>query len=613
MPEYTVKDPISGRSVDLEGDSPPTEQELEDIFKQLPAAPADTRPTSQRIMENPALDTQTKQTTSVFPRAMSSSVEGRGALKTLGAAGLDLLSLPGRELSGLASQITGEDKGFDAFMQRRAQTGNEPGAGMVEKLVTSPANIVMGPAGRLGLGLAGRAIPALANAARTAPLAVKLGRMAAEGGGAGAGADITQKAERATEGTLGTLPEELAATGLNVGGGAAAGAAFPLAGRALESVGNAKQRLSGFLGQVAEEQTALPEEILRKAGTKEGLAELKTNKGKAYEIGQKLVDAVYNPIDNLPEARTINEMLPKLPTVDAEPIASAMAKHIIENPSPKLEKVNTLLQNDVEWILKTAEKNGGTIPAKEALNIRTQLDELIQDQYGKDAGKYINALKDARHQIRASLLDAAARSGNQEYIAGMKSLSDKLQLLDKIKTRLGSDVQTGEGRAESFVRNLFNLGRSDLQETMKDFDAVFGTQITPQANAARMAEILNKQGNVPYFTKWPTGRSGMLGKLGALTVGSPKVMSKVLNMLGPSGQEAVAPQLSMAARQTNPYTASSYPLNAIANPEGLAKLQALKARLQEARSGAVGSAPAAESGFEGMGTLYSPKRRRQQQ
>jgi len=37
MPSYTVRDPASGRSVTLTGDSPPTEQELEEVFASLPA------------------------------------------------------------------------------------------------------------------------------------------------------------------------------------------------------------------------------------------------------------------------------------------------------------------------------------------------------------------------------------------------------------------------------------------------------------------------------------------------------------------------------------------------------------------------------------------------
>ena len=37
MPVYLVKDPKTGQSVKLTGDSPPTEQELNDIFANLPA------------------------------------------------------------------------------------------------------------------------------------------------------------------------------------------------------------------------------------------------------------------------------------------------------------------------------------------------------------------------------------------------------------------------------------------------------------------------------------------------------------------------------------------------------------------------------------------------
>lgn len=42
MPTYRVTDPTSGRTLRLTGDSPPTEQELEEIFKTLPAAPTPT-------------------------------------------------------------------------------------------------------------------------------------------------------------------------------------------------------------------------------------------------------------------------------------------------------------------------------------------------------------------------------------------------------------------------------------------------------------------------------------------------------------------------------------------------------------------------------------------
>jgi hypothetical protein len=40
MPTYSITDPSSGRTVDLTGDSPPSEQELEEIFKNIPTTQA---------------------------------------------------------------------------------------------------------------------------------------------------------------------------------------------------------------------------------------------------------------------------------------------------------------------------------------------------------------------------------------------------------------------------------------------------------------------------------------------------------------------------------------------------------------------------------------------
>ena len=44
MPTYRIKDPSTGRTIRLTGDSPPTEQEIEEVFRsvgqQQPAAPA---------------------------------------------------------------------------------------------------------------------------------------------------------------------------------------------------------------------------------------------------------------------------------------------------------------------------------------------------------------------------------------------------------------------------------------------------------------------------------------------------------------------------------------------------------------------------------------------
>src|SRR5438552_1107979 len=47
MAKYTVTDPTTNKSVDLEGDSPPTEEELNQIFSQVHGTPS--QPTQQPL------------------------------------------------------------------------------------------------------------------------------------------------------------------------------------------------------------------------------------------------------------------------------------------------------------------------------------------------------------------------------------------------------------------------------------------------------------------------------------------------------------------------------------------------------------------------------------
>lgn len=288
------------------------------------------------------------------------------------------------------------------------------------------------------------------------------------------------------------------------------------------------KKADNILGELFETQTAIPENVLRLAGTKEGKAFLKANKGKAYEIGQKFIDDVYHPVGKFPEAKDLPEMLDNLPAMNPNGLINALENAKIANPAPDLKKVNDKLDANIAWIANTAIKNNGKISSKEILNIRKQLDGLIDEAYGKAANDYITGLKDARHATRQALLDAAELSGNTEYAQKMQAINKKLQIIDRLKERLGSERNTGEGRVESFLRNLFNEGKTNVREIMSDFDEAFGTNYLTRANAAKLADYTNKEGDIPLLSKWPTGKAGALGLIGSVTVGSPRLASKVL-------------------------------------------------------------------------------------
>ena len=69
MPTYKFKDPKTGRGVTLRGDRPPTEQELNNIFAQMPSKPKEQQSAQQA---QPTALSFTPQAPPVDPRNIES-------------------------------------------------------------------------------------------------------------------------------------------------------------------------------------------------------------------------------------------------------------------------------------------------------------------------------------------------------------------------------------------------------------------------------------------------------------------------------------------------------------------------------------------------------------
>src|SRR5678810_1004132 len=85
MPKYQVQDPDSGRALLLEGDSPPTEQELETIFKAQSPGPATETATStgteqDEAVKSKAVDTAIRTATGVTS-FMQSAIDNPAVLE----------------------------------------------------------------------------------------------------------------------------------------------------------------------------------------------------------------------------------------------------------------------------------------------------------------------------------------------------------------------------------------------------------------------------------------------------------------------------------------------------------------------------------------------------
>lgn len=119
MPEYTVRDSHSGRTVTLRGDSPPTDAELEDIFSSLPSTQSAAQPTQ-------------------FANVQSGSSTTAPVKRTWGQAANDALPMVGGAIGGMAGSVGGlagsaagaavggaAGKGYSEFFKHAAEL---PGA-----------------------------------------------------------------------------------------------------------------------------------------------------------------------------------------------------------------------------------------------------------------------------------------------------------------------------------------------------------------------------------------------------------------------------------------------------------------------------------------------------
>lgn len=202
MPTYRVRDSVSGVTLDLTGDSPPTEQELADLFAQY----------GKKEPERTVLG-QIGETFKAVPRGVANTVLSTGeGLAELADAATNLVGAEGLIDTGDENALVKASKegrdwiansaiGADPTYQDTWFTKFGEGAGSMLTFL-APVGILR------GLGVAGKAIPKLGTTARE--LAVT-GALAT---GAGAGDQAQRVAAARAQGLEVTQGEEDAAVGL---------------------------------------------------------------------------------------------------------------------------------------------------------------------------------------------------------------------------------------------------------------------------------------------------------------------------------------------------------------------------------------------------------------
>ena len=202
MPTYRVRDSVSGVALDLTGDSPPTEQELTDLFAQY----------GKQEPERTVLG-QIGETFKAVPRGIANTVLSTGeGLAELADAATNLVGAEGLVDTGDENALVKASKdgrdwiansavGVDPSYQDAWFTKFGEGVGSMATFL-APVGILR------GLGAAGKAIPRLGTSAR------ELAATGTLATGAGAGEQAQRVEAARAQGLEVTQGEEDAAIGL---------------------------------------------------------------------------------------------------------------------------------------------------------------------------------------------------------------------------------------------------------------------------------------------------------------------------------------------------------------------------------------------------------------
>lgn len=327
--------------------------------------------------------------------------------------------------------------------------------------------------------------------------------------------DNLSPAEKANYGSALDLTEIV-----GYGGGKVANAALK---KIPETLQDAAFRISSTL-------TGVDDDALKLLGQKAGRESLKAAYGQQAAIGGELVDVIDNAYANMPDYAKIDNALRKSPGVNVVPFISKLQK-VAGNPNTaEMKAVSDKLLQKSEEIRQLAANSGnsGYVNAADLLEYRKEIDNIINDGFGKESNRYVTVLKDVRHDMKEALVNSAKGT---EYEPTMKELSIKLDALDRIKALLGKNSDTRELRAESFIRNINNKGKTEAKKWLSDFETLFGGDFVKQSQLARFAEMVGDEGKGDWFPRWTTGKSllgnELLGKAAGFAVGSPKIAGKV--------------------------------------------------------------------------------------
>lgn len=528
MPVYTVTDPNSGKTIKLRGDSPPSEQELEQIFAaQQPASPQGAQQSPSAAVSVGGSSQVAQQDSPSYESRVAQNLGDLAAGAVRGAGSIGATLLTPYDLAAGNTKSIGNPERRQAMDQALQTIGANPESGFYKggKL----AGEVAGTAGAGGamakgaqaLGAAPSVVSALSTggmklstpAATTAATKAiewltRIGSGAVVGGAQAGMVDPTQAAE-----------------------GAAIGGAFPVATKVAGEAGKAlKNGSSWFMTHSLGALTGTSPETVSAAfqAGKKGATEFLDNMRGKVDFGD-VVDAAKQGLANMRDAR-----------------AQAYRSGMVDIKADQTVLDFAGIDRAMKGVVSTGSFKGVPIRQKAAETV-SELTDVIDNWRGLDPAQYhtpegFDALKQAVGDIRDSTqfgtparraADAVYNSVKAEinrqaptYATVMKDYETSSRAMKEIEKALSLGDKASKDTA---IRKLQSLMRNNVQSNY--------------GNRLNLAKQLEEKGGVEL------GPS-IAGQ--AMSSWMPRGMTGVIEKAGAVPTAVLAPQALVAAPLTSP-------------------------------------------------------------
>lgn len=151
-----------------------------------------------------------------------------------------------------------------------------------------------------------------------------------------------------------------------------------------------------------------------------------------------------------------------------------------------------------------------TLTAVEANKFKQAYQSAIAEQYkSRESDEYFETYKKLATALRRGLEQAAEASKNPEYIKLMRSLSAKMDAVDRVETRfVGGNLNRAREKAARQIGIINNVPQREALKELETVDHLFGTNFATRAKDISWAKMLQMgEHGVPLAPIHTTGKA----------------------------------------------------------------------------------------------------------